>query len=51
MREMDVSNIDIVTFLWDQETLLKQKVKAIHSQAHLFMADWYARNWVAYLCF
>ncbi|CAJ1939382.1 unnamed protein product, partial [Sphenostylis stenocarpa] len=44
MRELDVSNIDIVTSLLDQETILKQKVEAIESQADLFMADWYAKD-------
>ncbi|KOM31824.1 hypothetical protein LR48_Vigan01g138000 [Vigna angularis] len=44
MRELDVSNIDIVTSLLDQEALLKQKAEAIDSQADLFMTDWYAKD-------
>ncbi|QCD83147.1 kinesin family member 15 [Vigna unguiculata] len=44
MRELDVSNIDIVTSLLDQEALLKQKVEAIDSEADLFMTDWYAKD-------
>jgi len=47
MRELDVSNIDIVTSLLDQETILKQKVEAIDSQADLLMADWYAKDFEA----
>ncbi|XP_020232795.1 kinesin-like protein KIN-12D isoform X2 [Cajanus cajan] len=44
MRELDVSNTDIVTSLLDQEKLLKQKVDAIESQAEFLMADWYAKD-------
>ncbi|KAG4949338.1 hypothetical protein JHK84_042798 [Glycine max] len=40
MRELDVSNIDIVTSLLDQEKLLKQKVVAIECEAEFFMANW-----------
>ncbi|KAL9327432.1 hypothetical protein ACSQ67_008077 [Phaseolus vulgaris] len=50
MRELDVSNIDIVTSLLDQETLLKQKVEAIDSQADLFMTDWYAKDFESLIC-
>ncbi|XP_040862664.1 kinesin-like protein KIN-12D [Glycine max] len=44
MRELDVSNTDIVTSLLDQEKLLKQKVVAIECEAEFFMADWYAKD-------
>ena len=44
MRELDVSNTDIVTSLLDQEKLVKQKVEAIESEAEFFMADWYAKD-------
>ncbi|RDX99717.1 Kinesin-like protein KIN-12D, partial [Mucuna pruriens] len=44
MKELDVSNTDIVTSLLDQEKLLKQKVVAMESQAEFFMADCYAKD-------
>ncbi|RZB68565.1 Kinesin-like protein KIN-12D, partial [Glycine soja] len=44
MRELDVSNTDIVTSLLDQEKLLKQKVVAIECEVEFFMADWYAKD-------
>ncbi|KAL2344857.1 hypothetical protein Fmac_006142 [Flemingia macrophylla] len=44
MRELDVSNTDIVISLLDQERLLKQKVEAIESQAEFLMEDWYAKD-------
>lgn len=44
MRELDLSNTDVVTSLLDQEKLLKQKVEVIESQAEFFMADWYAKD-------
>ncbi|XP_014508802.1 kinesin-like protein KIN-12D [Vigna radiata var. radiata] len=44
MRELDVSNIDIVASLLDQEALLKQKAEVIDSQADCFMTDWYAKD-------
>ncbi|TKY59131.1 Phragmoplast orienting kinesin 2 [Spatholobus suberectus] len=44
MRELDVSNTDIVTSLLDQEKLLNQKVEAIESQDEFFMVDWYAKD-------
>ncbi|KAH1162998.1 hypothetical protein GYH30_001501 [Glycine max] len=44
MRELDVSNTDIVTSLLDQEKLLKKKVVAIECEAEFFMVDWYAKD-------
>ncbi|KAK7362682.1 hypothetical protein VNO77_04802 [Canavalia gladiata] len=44
MRELDLSNTDVVTSLLDQEQLLKQKVEVIESQAEIFMKDWYAKD-------
>lgn len=44
MRELDLSNTDVVTSLLDQEKILKKKVEAIESQADLFMADWYTKD-------
>ncbi|XP_027348323.1 kinesin-like protein KIN-12D [Abrus precatorius] len=44
MRELDLSNTDVVTSLLDQEKLLKQKVEVIESQAEIFMADWCAKD-------
>ncbi|XP_027191010.1 kinesin-like protein KIN-12D isoform X2 [Cicer arietinum] len=44
MRELDLSNSDVVTSLLDQEKLLKQRVEATESQAEFFMADWYAKD-------
>ncbi|KAL5054076.1 hypothetical protein RYX36_034758 [Vicia faba] len=44
MRELDLSNTDLVVSLLDQEKLLKQKVEATESQAEFLMADWYAKD-------
>ncbi|XP_058730761.1 kinesin-like protein KIN-12D [Vicia villosa] len=44
MRELDLSNSDLVVSLLDQEKLLKQRVEATESQAEFLMADWYAKD-------
>ncbi|KAE9607258.1 putative plus-end-directed kinesin ATPase transcription factor bZIP family [Lupinus albus] len=44
MRELNLSNANVVTTLLDQEKILEQKVVAIESQAEFFMADWYAKD-------
>ncbi|KAK7252061.1 hypothetical protein RIF29_35766 [Crotalaria pallida] len=45
MRELDLSNTDVVSSLLDQEKILKQKVEAVESRAEYFMADWYAKDY------
>lgn len=44
MRDLDLSNTDLVVSLLDQEKLLKQKLEATESQAEFIMVDWYAKD-------
>ncbi|XP_019437476.1 PREDICTED: kinesin-like protein KIN-12D isoform X1 [Lupinus angustifolius] len=44
MKELNLSNANVVTTLLDQEKILERKVEAIESQAEIFMADWYAKD-------
>ncbi|KAK4258730.1 hypothetical protein QN277_005145 [Acacia crassicarpa] len=44
MRELDLSNTDVVTSLLDQEQILEQKVEVLESQADFFMASWYCKD-------
>ncbi|CAL5213205.1 unnamed protein product [Lathyrus oleraceus] len=44
MKELDLSNTDVVASLLDQEKLLKQKVEDTESQAEFLLADWYAKE-------
>ncbi|XP_054777208.1 kinesin-like protein KIN-12D isoform X2 [Prosopis cineraria] len=44
IRELDLSNTDVVTSLLDQEKILEQKVEVLESQAEFFIESWYCKD-------
>lgn len=44
MRELDLSNTEVVTSLLDQEQILQQRVEVLEFQADFYMTSWYSKD-------
>ena len=44
IKELDLSNTDVLAYLLDQEKMLKNKEEVIESQADLIVVDWYSKD-------